>query len=273
MGTVAPAGADGASAPSPTSLGCGGPPGRSASGDVVSGARHRAGRVSALAAERSGRWLERGRLDAVIAGLLFMAGMRRSEVSARRWADVADAADGDGVLVTVRRSKTNQEGEVRDVRFVKGGVARAIRTLRAAANPAPAVRVVPLSPKMVRLQFQAAARAGGVEHVTAHSGRVGLASELTSREASNRRSRTRTWSAGSLRPADAREPSCRPRRRSSGSAPPRRLACRRAPRRRWPQACFPAPAGAVVSRKTSASRRRSKAAWWRQPAPRPSQRS
>ena len=54
--------------------------------------------------------LERGRLDAVIAGLLFMAGMRRSEVSARRWADVADAADGDGMLVTVRRGKTNQEG-------------------------------------------------------------------------------------------------------------------------------------------------------------------
>ena len=44
--------------------------------------------------------LERGRLDAVIAGLLFMAGMRRSEVSALRWADVAAAADGDGVLVT-----------------------------------------------------------------------------------------------------------------------------------------------------------------------------
>ena len=43
---------------------------------------------------------ERGRLDAVIAGLLFMAGMRRSEVSALHWADVDDAADGDGVLVT-----------------------------------------------------------------------------------------------------------------------------------------------------------------------------
>ena len=50
--------------------------------------------------------LERGRLDAVIAGLLFMAGMRRSEVSALRWADVADSTDGDGMLVTVRRSKT-----------------------------------------------------------------------------------------------------------------------------------------------------------------------
>ena len=47
----------------------------------------------------------------MIAGLFFMAGMRRSEVSALRWADVAVAADGDGILVTVRRrSKTNQGG-------------------------------------------------------------------------------------------------------------------------------------------------------------------
>ena len=38
----------------------------------------------------------------MIAGLLFMAGMRRSEVSALRWADVADAAEGDGMRVTVR---------------------------------------------------------------------------------------------------------------------------------------------------------------------------
>ena len=89
---------------------------------------------------------ERGRLDAGIAGLLFMAGIRRSEVSALRWADVADAADGDGILVTVRRSKTNQEGDVKDVRFVKGGVARAIRTLREAMTPKPDDRVVPLSP-------------------------------------------------------------------------------------------------------------------------------
>ena len=49
--------------------------------------------------------LERGRLDAVIAGLLFMGGMRRSEVSALRWADVDDAADGDGVLVTYARRR------------------------------------------------------------------------------------------------------------------------------------------------------------------------
>ena len=129
--------------------------------------------------------LERGRLDAVIAGLLFMAGMRRSEVSALRWADVVDSTAGDGVLVTVRRSKTNQEGEVNDVRFVKDGVARALRMLRAAMSPEPSDRVVPLSAQMIGLRFTAAAQAAGVEcRVTAHSGRVGLASELTSRGAS-----------------------------------------------------------------------------------------
>ena len=46
-------------------------------------------------------------------------------------------------------------------------------------------RVVPLSPQMVGLRFTAAAAAAGVERrMTAHSGRVGLASELTSRGAS-----------------------------------------------------------------------------------------
>ena len=100
-----------------------------------------------------------------------MAGMRRSEVSALHWADVADSTDGDGMLVTVRRSKTNQEGEVNDVRFVKDGVARALRTLRTATSPEPGDRVVPLSAQMVGLRFTAAAEAAGVEsRVTAHSG-------------------------------------------------------------------------------------------------------
>ncbi len=40
-------------------------------------------------------------------------------MSVRRWAD----AHGDGVLVTIRRrGKTNQDGEVKGVRFVKGSV-------------------------------------------------------------------------------------------------------------------------------------------------------
>ena len=127
----------------------------------------------------------RGRTDAVIAGLLFMGGLRRSEVAAVRWADVTDATDGDGVLVTVRTSKTNQEGDAADVRYLKNGPAKAIRTLRAAADAAPTDRVIGLSPLQIQRRFTAAARAAGIEaRVTAHSGRVGLASELTARGAS-----------------------------------------------------------------------------------------
>ena len=126
----------------------------------------------------------RGRTDAVIAGLLFMGGLRRSEVSALEWRDVSDARDGDGVLITVRTSKTNQEGDAADVRYLKNGAAKAIRTLRA-ADAAPTDRVIGLSPLQIQRRFTAAARAAGIEaRLTAHSGRVGLASELTARGAS-----------------------------------------------------------------------------------------
>ena len=83
----------------------------------------------------------------MIASLLFMGGLRRSEVSALEWRDVSDARDGDGVLLTVRTSKPNQEGDAADVRYLKNGAAKAIRTLRAAAADAGAHgsgdRVVP----------------------------------------------------------------------------------------------------------------------------------
>ena len=65
--------------------------------------------------------------------------------------------DGDGGLVTVRRSKTNQVGETRDVQFVRNGALRAIRTLRAATSPEPGDCVVPLSTQMVGLRFTPAA--------------------------------------------------------------------------------------------------------------------
>ena len=147
---------------------------------------------------RSGRGTEsaavaaaRGRVDGVIAGLLFMAGMRRSEVSAVEWRDVTDATDGAGVLVAVRQSKTNPDGDTADLRYLKNGAARAVRTLRAhrtpagATGPAPTARVVPLTGQQIGQRFTAAAAAAGIApHVTAHSGRVGLASELTARGAS-----------------------------------------------------------------------------------------
>ena len=146
----------------------------------------------AVAADR-GRGVEshttaqrRGRLDAVIAGLLFMGGLRRAEVSALEWRDVQAGNDGDGLLITVRTSKTNQEGDTADVRYLKNGAAKAIRTVRAArTDAAPTDRVVGLSPLQIQRRFTAAAHAAGIEaRVTAHSGRVGLASELTARGAS-----------------------------------------------------------------------------------------
>ena len=126
-----------------------------------------------------------------------MAGMRRREVSALRWAHVVDSTDGDGILITVRRSKTSQEGEVNDVRFVKDGVARALSGHCAPPRVrSPGDRVVPLSAQMVGLRFTAAAHAAGIEsRVTAHSGRVGLASELTSRGASDH-GRDACWEPG-----------------------------------------------------------------------------
>ena len=149
----------------------------------------------------------RGRTDAVIAGLLFMGGLRRSEVSALEWRDVADASDGDGVLLTVRTSKTNQEGDTTDVRYLKNGAAKAIRTVRASRpDAAPTDRVIGLSPLQIQRRFTAAARAAGIEaRLTAHSGRVGLASELTARGASTTEVmlagnwRTRAWSPTTAR--------------------------------------------------------------------------
>ena len=137
----------------------------------------------------------------MIAGLLFMGGLRRSEVSALEWRDVSDARDGDGVLLTVRTSKTNQEGDAADVRYLKNGPANAIRTLRAAdADAAPTDRVIGLSPLQIQRRFTAAARAAGIEaRVTAHSGRVGLASELTARAA--RPPRKSCWPATGKPPA------------------------------------------------------------------------
>ena len=75
-------------------------------------------------------------------------------------------------------------------------------------------------------------RMGGARRYRTTKRRTGWARERTERAHERddtggrqgrhrRRSRTRIWSAGSSRRAVAREPFCRPRRRSSGSAPTR----------------------------------------------------
>ncbi len=123
--------------------------------------------------------------DAAIAGVLFQAALRRSEASALEWRDIEPAADIPGALrIRVRRSKTDQAGNETDIRLVKNGAADALAAIRP-VDADPRARVFGgLNGQSIGRRFAAAARAAGIEGVTAHSGRVGHASELTARGAS-----------------------------------------------------------------------------------------
>ena len=89
-------------------------------------------------------------------------------MAALRWADV-DLSDGDDVVVTVRRSKTDPTGGRADVRRLVGGGAPAVRSLHAAISPP--TRSTAGSPQPAP---RPASRGGG----TSHGGRVGLDVEL-----------------------------------------------------------------------------------------------
>ena len=130
----------------------------------------------------------------------------RSETAALRWGDVQDATDGRGVLVYIRRSKTDQDGTAADVRYLKNGCAVALRQLRdrrtvqrSGLRPEPTDQVLGgLNGQSIARRLTAAARAAGIEaRITGHSRRVGLASELTARGAST----TETMLAGGWKTA------------------------------------------------------------------------
>ena len=143
--------------------------------------------ATACIPRRTGRGLEsdeqaeqRGAIDKAIAGLLFQAGLRRSEAAALRWADVQDGSDGRGVLVYVCRSKTDQDGTAADVRYLKNECAAALRGLRdritvqrSRLRPEPTDQVLGgLNGQSIARRLAAAARSAGAEsRITGHSGR------------------------------------------------------------------------------------------------------
>ena len=122
--------------------------------------------ATCLRPRRTGRGLERpktaerrGLIDGAIVALLFHGALRRSEVVALCWTDV-DLADGDDVVVTVRRSKSDPTGGRADVRCLVGGCAAAVRSLHAAVTPDPADPVVGLGVDQINRRFPRRLRHG-----------------------------------------------------------------------------------------------------------------
>lgn len=138
----------------------------------------------------------RGRIDAAIVSLLFQAGLRRSEAAALKWGDV-EPVEG-GCLVHVRTSKANQEGAETDVRFTKNGFAQAVLAIRPKDPDPDSLVLGGINGQTIGRRFAATCRAAGLEgDYTGHSGRVGLAQELTRRGAST----TETQLAGGWKTA------------------------------------------------------------------------
>ena len=125
---------------------------------------------------------DRGATDRALVAVLFQGGLRRSEAAALRWADVQDAA---------RRAR-HRGLRPPDVRYLKNGCAAALRQLRdritvqrSGLRPDGTAPVLGgINGQSIARRLTAAARAAGIDgRITGHSGRVGLAVELTRRGA------------------------------------------------------------------------------------------
>ena len=153
---------------------------------AVAGQPRRRGRGT----ESGDRATRRGAEDAALVGLAFQAGLRRSEIAALRWADVQGSGIEGAVLVHVRASKTDPAGDRTDIRMAKNETTAALEAIRNGADDS--APVFGLTPSQINRRIQAAATAAGIDGISAHSSRVGLASELTARGAST----TETMLAG-----------------------------------------------------------------------------
>ena len=144
-------------------------------------------------AGRGGKYLEnrekaivRGRVDQAILGLLFQAGLRVSELIALQWHDIRQSRNIPGaLLIRVRTSKTNQTGEETDIRLIKNGCADAVKAIATPDIQPDAYVFGDMSKSTVNYRVKLMAKYAKVAgRITTHSGRIGLASELTRRGAS-----------------------------------------------------------------------------------------
>lgn len=125
--------------------------------------------------ESKERARERGRVDIALCSVLFYAGLRRAEAAALMWGDVEPEADGSGLLA-VRRGKTDPEAEG-DVRYLPQAATEALAAVRP-EDAGPEASMFGLSGRQISRRVEAAA-AGLGRGFSGHSGRMGLAAELS----------------------------------------------------------------------------------------------
>ena len=120
----------------------------------------------------------RGRVDVALLATLRDGLLRRSEAAALTWGDVEFRDDG-AALVTLRRSKTDQEAEG-TVLYVGREAAQALLAIRPATELLDhGASVFGMTTRHIGNRVRAAAKAAGLgEGFTGHSGRVGMAQDL-----------------------------------------------------------------------------------------------
>lgn len=129
----------------------------------------------------------RGDVDVALISVMRDALLRRSEATALRWADV-EFTDDRAALITIRRSKTDQEGEGA-VQFIGTDAAAALKAIRPDDEDDAAIggrSVFGLKTgESVARRIRAAARAAGLEgDFRGHSPRIGMAQDLAAAGAS-----------------------------------------------------------------------------------------
>ena len=120
----------------------------------------------------------RGRVDVALLATLRDGLLRRSEAAALTWGDVEFRED-DAALITLRRSKTDQESEG-VVLYIGTEASQALLAIRPAPELLdPATPVFGMTTRHIGNRVKAAAEAAGLgEGYTGHSGRVGMAQDL-----------------------------------------------------------------------------------------------
>ena len=133
------------------------------------------GRSTPVESEEAAR--TRGLLDVAICATLRDGMLRRSELAALCWGDVNFLEDGTGRIL-VRASKSDQEGEG-EVLFIGPDCASDLLAIRPEI-PGPETPVFGLSESQVGRRVKDAGKAAGLgEGFTGHSGRIGMARDLS----------------------------------------------------------------------------------------------